>query len=111
MTTILQHQPVVLTQAAGMFQKKPGGRAKPEIVAVKGPAPGLVIVRARAVRGAAYEWQMSTDGRVTWVAVALTTVASTSVSGLARRTDCLFRFRTTRRDVTGTWSQAAPYVY
>jgi hypothetical protein len=98
-----------ITEAAGMFQKRSSARAKADLAVVKGPTPGLVIVRARAVRGSAYEWQMSIDGGETWVAVALTTVASTSVAGLARGTTCLFRYRTTRRDATGKWSQTVSY--
>jgi hypothetical protein len=112
---IVDQQPgeaATITEAAGMFQKRSSARAKANLAAVMGPSPGQVIVRARAVKGASYEWQCSTDGGVTWVAVGLTTVANTSVAGLARGTTCLFRFRTTRRDVTGAWSQTLSfYVY
>lgn len=89
-----------------MYQKRSSARPKPELAAAMGPSPGQVIVRAKAVRGAAYEWQMSTDGGATWVDVGLTTVATTGVGGLVKGTTCLFRFRTTRRNVTGGWSQS-----
>lgn len=93
-----------ITEAAGMFQKKSSARSKPNLAAVKGEAPGLVLVRARAVKGSAYEWQWSTDDGATWVSLGLTTVAHTSVAGVARGTTCLFRFRTTRGSMTGAWS-------
>jgi hypothetical protein len=95
--------------AAGMFQKKRSARAKPNLAAVMGPAPGQVLVRARAVKGSAYEWQCSTDDGATWATLGLTTVANTSVAGLARGTTCLFRFRTTRGSVTSGWSPTASF--
>ena len=77
-----------------------------------GPAPEQVTVRAKAVRGSAYEWQYSIDGGLTWISISLTTVAHTSVMGLARGATCLFRFRTTRGSVTGDWSPTLSfYVY
>jgi hypothetical protein len=94
-----------ITAAAGMFQKRSSVRSKSNLEAVRGPSAGQVLVRARAVRGAAYEWQWSTDGGATWISLGLTTVASTKVVGVARGTSCLFRFRTTRRDVTSGWSE------
>jgi len=105
--SIVDQQPgeaATITAAAGMFQKKSSARSKPELAATMGEAPGQVLVRAKAVKGSAYEWQYSIDGGLTWVALHLTTVANTSVTGLAQGTTCLFRFRTTRRDVTGDWS-------
>ncbi len=101
-----------ITEAAGMYQKKKSARSKPDLAAVKGDAPGLVLVRARAVKRAAYEWECSTDGGATWVSLGLTTVAHTSVAGVARGTTCLFRFRTTRGSATGAWSQTVGfYMY
>ena len=95
--------------SAGMFEKMRSARSKPELAASMGPVPGLVIVRARAVKGAAYEWRCSTDGGVTWIAMGLTTVANTSIAGIARGTTCLFGFRTTRGSVTGGWSQTISF--
>jgi len=94
-----------IAASAGMYLKQSSARPKPELAAAMGPAPGQVLVRARAVRGSAYEWQWSTDDGETWAAIGLTTVAHTSVGGVARGTTCLFRFRTTRGSVTGDWSQ------
>jgi hypothetical protein len=101
-----------ITAEAGMFQKRSSARSKPELAAAMGAAPGQVTVRAKAVRGSAYEWQYSIDGGLTWMVAGLTTVAHTSVAGLAQGTTCLFRFRTTRGSVTGDWSQIASlYVH
>jgi hypothetical protein len=95
-----------------MFQKKSSARPKPDLAAAMGKTPGQVIVRARAVRGSAYEWQSSTDGGATWLSLGITTVANTSAAGLARGTTCLFRFRTTRGSVTGDWSPTISfYMY
>jgi hypothetical protein len=105
---IVNQQPndaAAIIASAAMFEKGSSARAKPGLAASMGPVPGQVLVRAKAVKRAAYEWQMSTDDGVTWVAVALTTVANTSVTGLARGTTCLFRVRTTRGSVTTGWSQ------
>lgn len=110
--SIVDQQPgeaATITAAAGMFQKKSSARPKPNLAATLGPTPGQVLVRAKAVKGSAYEWECSTDGGATWVALRLTTVANTSVEGLTRGTTCLFRFRTTRRNVTGSWSQSISF--
>jgi hypothetical protein len=109
-TIVDQAQPgqaPAITEAAGMFQKKSSARPKANLAATMGQIPGQVLVYAKAVKGAAYEWQISTDDGATWVALALTTCASTSATGLARGTSCLFRFRTTRRNVTDGWSESA----
>ncbi len=98
-----------IAATAGMYLKGSSARSKPDLAASMGKAPGQVVVRARALKGAAYEWQMSTDGGVTWVSLGITTVANTSVLGLARGTACLFRFRTTRGKVTGDWSAPAGF--
>jgi hypothetical protein len=103
-------QGAAIVESAGMFVKKPGGRNKANLAATKGPGVGDVIVRAKAVKRAAYEWQQSTDGGVTWVAVALTNVAHTTVTGLAVGSTHLFRFRTTVKNVVSDWSTPVSYL-
>jgi hypothetical protein len=96
---------LAITASAGMLQRIVVARFKPDLAAVLGPTPGEVLVSARARRGSAYEWQYSIDGGATWIAMGFTTVANSSVTGLARGTTCLFRFRRTRVKTTGDWSQ------
>ena len=85
----------------------------------KDPVPEvLVYVRhvmaklvAKAVkRGAAYEWEMSSDGGKTWVTVAKSTVANTTVSGLVAGTLYMFRFRSTVGQVTSAPCNAIPFL-
>jgi hypothetical protein len=73
-----------------------------------GSVPGLIVILAKAVkRGAAYEWQYSTDGGKTWVAMGITTVADTTLLGATPGTTYSFRFRTTRKAATSDWSMVA----
>ncbi len=67
-------------------------------------APGEVIVRAKAVKGASYEWQYSLDGGKTWIAMGTTTVANTTLLGMTVATTVMFRFRTTVKKTTSDWS-------
>lgn len=99
-------QAAAITESAGMSPKKRGKYLKPELSAAMAAVPGQVIVRAKAVkRGAAYEWQYSADGGKTWVAMGITTVAHTSLLGVAMGTVYEFRFRTTFNAATTDWSQ------
>ncbi len=64
--------------------------------------PGEVLVRAKAVLRASYEWQYSLDGK-TWLAMGTTTVANTSLLGMTVGTTVWFRFRTTVKKTTSDW--------
>ncbi|HTB76941.1 MAG TPA: hypothetical protein VK762_27040 [Polyangiaceae bacterium] len=97
-------QAATIIESAGMFQEVVTRRYKPNLAAATTVTPGEVLVRARAVKGAAYEWQYSPDGGVTWIAMGITTVANTGVSGLTVGGSYLFRFRTTVKKATGDWS-------
>jgi hypothetical protein len=108
---ILQNpsQAALIAESAGMQLKKTGGRKKPYLSALMGPSPGEVLVRAKAVKGAgAYEWMYSLDGGKTWLAMGTSTVAEHSVTGLAVG-PVLFRFRTTKKNTTGDWSQTLAF--
>jgi hypothetical protein len=71
-----------------------------------GKAPQEVVLRAKAAKGhAVYEWQSSSDGGKTWIALAPTTQANTTLSGLTLGVAYQFRFRTTVKRVTSDWSQ------
>ncbi len=100
-----------IASSAGMSIKQSTTPQKPELQALMGPSAGEVILRAKASRKrAAYEWQFSADGGVTWITIATTTVAETSVSGLSAGTAYLFRFRTTEKKTTGAWSQTISFI-
>ena len=90
-----------IAQSCAMSMKKPGKRQKAQLAARMTSAPGVAKLLAKAVkRGAAYEWEMSSDGGKTWVTVAKSTVANATVSGLAAGTIYMFRFRSTVGQVT-----------
>jgi hypothetical protein len=74
--------------------------------AVQGPTSGSVkLVAASAARRASYEWQYSTDGGKTWVAVPSTLRAQTSVSGLTAGATVSFRYQSLTKAGEGDWSQ------
>jgi hypothetical protein len=98
-------QAATIIESAGLFQKKDTLPFKPNLQARMAPvSPGEVLVRARAVKRASYEWQYSLDGGKTWVAMGTTTVADTSVLGMTAGATVLFRFRTTVKKTTSDWS-------
>lgn len=107
-TTVANQNPgqaTAIIESAGFTQKKVTTRSKPNLAATMAKVvPGEVLVRAKAVRGASYEWQYSLDGGKTWIAMGTTTVANTSVLGMTVGTTMLFRFRTTLKKETGDWS-------
>jgi hypothetical protein len=100
-----QGEAATIIESAGMFQKKVTVRPKPNLAATMAPvSPGEVRVRAKAIRGASYEWQYSLDGGTTWIAMGTTTVADTILLGMTAGTTVLFRFRTTVKRTTSDWS-------
>jgi hypothetical protein len=97
--------------AAAMHVRKTNRSPKAWLAAkmVKG-TPGTAIVRAKAVkRGSSYEWQISSDGK-TWTTVGFSTMAHTTVTGLAAGSTYYFRFRTTTAHVTGDFGQALTFM-
>ena len=94
-----------IIESAGLHQKAASKRSKANLAAFLGPNLGEIRVEAKAVRrGAAYEWQCSTDGGATWVTLGITTEATTSLLGATAGKTYLFRFRTTRKKTTSEWS-------
>ena len=90
-----------IAQSCAMSTKKASKRQKAQLAARMTSAPGVAKLIAKAVkRGAGYEWEMSSDGGKTWVTVAKSTVANTTVSGLVAGTIYMFRFRSTVGQVT-----------
>jgi hypothetical protein len=112
--TIINQNPGVaatIIESAGFFQRKATLPFKPNLEARMAPVtPGEVLVRARAVKRASYEWQYSLDGGKTWIAMGTTTVANTSLLGMTAGTTVLFRFRTTVSKTTSDWSPTLSFV-
>jgi hypothetical protein len=103
-------QAATIIASAGLFEAALPTRQKPNLAARTTVTPGEVLVRAKAVRGAAYEWQMSTDGGKSWISLGTTTVADTSATGLTVGGSYQFRFRTTVKKATSDWSAALPFI-
>lgn len=98
-------QATTITESAGLKPKRYTKPQKPALRAFLGPSPGEIRVEAKSAgRGTAYEWQYSTDGGQTWVTMAVTTRADTSLAGVPPGTTYLFRFRATQKGVTTDWS-------
>ena len=86
-----------------MTTQQKGQHIKPPIDAAMSGTPNEVIVRAKSVRGASYEWQMSMDGGTSWVGVGTSTVSNITIPGLKLGATYLFRVRTTQGHTTSAW--------
>jgi hypothetical protein len=103
-------QAAAIIESAGMTLKRVTPRNKPLLAVVMSATPGEAVIQAKAApRGAAYEWQYSTDGK-TWIEIGITTVASTTVVGLVAGTVYYFHVRITIKRVTGNWSQTICFL-
>jgi hypothetical protein len=102
-------QASTIIASSGFFEKQVTLPPRPNLGAKMTGAPGEVLVRAKAVRGACYQWQYSTDGGKTWIDIGITTVANTSVQGLTVGGTYLFRFRTTVKKTTSDWSPSLSF--
>ncbi len=95
--------------SAGFGTHQHGVHMTPAIAAHMG-AGGLVLLRAHAVaKKAAYEWEVSTDGK-TWTNLPATDVAHTSVAGLTMGQTYWFRVRGNAGGQTGSWTDAVALV-
>jgi hypothetical protein len=100
-----------IIQSAGMAVRKTPVHA----ARVFGAKPGTVSGSAHlttvvAARRASYEWQYSLDGGKTWIDVAGTLKASTTVTGLPAGTAAQFRSRAITKAGESDWSQAVVLV-
>jgi hypothetical protein len=95
--------------SAGFGTHQHGVHMVPAIAGHMGPG-GVVLLRAHAVaKKAAYEWEMSTDGK-TWTNLPATTVAHTSVPGLTMGQTYWFRVRGNVSGATGSWTDAVAVI-
>ena len=79
--------------AAGMKVRAVSQHAKAPLTLTNGKPSGTVIMRAYATlltgaqdKSGAYSWQYSVDGQKTWVTLPPTSIARTSITGLASTT-------------------------
>jgi hypothetical protein len=81
--------------SAGLELRTPAVRSKNAINVKQAPASGSVEVTAKVgnLKRSSHEWQYSADGGKTWVTVAPTTQAKTTVTGLTPATTVVFRTR------------------
>ena len=95
-----------IIQSAGMAVRKTPVRA-PRVFAAKpsGISGAVKVVAPAAARRASYEWQYSTDGGKTWLAMPATLQAKTSLTGLTPATTVQFRYRAVVKAGEGDWSQ------
>ena len=95
--------------SAGMTRKLVTSTTKDPLSARMGV--GEVIIEAKSAgQRAGYEWQMSSDGGVTWVTFGFTQMADTSVPGLTVGKVYHFRVRTTVKRTTSDWSPAIAFM-
>jgi len=80
-------------------------------LSVKAVASGSVKVVAKALKGAAAnDFEYSTDGSKTWIAVPTSTKASTTITGLVPGTTVTYRHRPITKTGPGDWSQPVTAV-
>jgi hypothetical protein len=102
---------VEIITGAGLLTRKPTTRTKAPFAVKQGATTGTVhlVAKAAAVR-ASYEWQWSSDGARTWIALPVTLQAKATVSGVPAGTSGLFRFRAVTKTGEGDWSQPASFI-
>ncbi len=98
-------QASTIAEDAAMRLRKTTPHQKSDL-AVKGVASGSVKVTAKALKGAkANDFEYSTDGGKTWIAVPTSTKASTTITGLVPGTAVSYRHRPITKTGPGDWSQ------
>jgi hypothetical protein len=98
-----------IANSAGMDVRKPSVRTKNDVNVKQGPASGAVIVTAKVgtLKRSSHEWEYSTDGGKTWVAVTATVQAKTTITGLTPATSVLFRTRAITPTGPTLWTDPA----
>jgi hypothetical protein len=103
-------QASTIAQDAAMGLRKAPTHHKSDL-SVKAVASGSVKVVAKALKGAkANDFQYSTDGGKTWIAVPTSTQAHTTITGLVPGTTVIYRHRPITKAGPGDWSQTVAAV-
>jgi hypothetical protein len=98
-------QAEAIITSTGLSVRKSSIRQKQSFSVKSGATSGTVHIVAKAVAvRAAYEWQYSLDAGKTWVQVANTLQAKTTIIGLPVATVVEFRYRATTKLGMGDWS-------
>lgn len=95
----------LIIESSGMTRKQYTKPDKAELAARLGRLPETIRLDAKARRGSLYEWQWSSNGGQTWLALDITDVANATLSSVTAETTYSFRFRTKRKGVVSEWSQ------
>ncbi len=103
-------QASTIAQDAAMALRKTPTHHKSDL-AVKAVASGSVKVVAKALKGAkANDFEYSTDGGKTWIAVPTSTKASATITGLQSGLAVTYRHRSITKAGPGDWSQPVTAV-
>ena len=93
-----------IIQSAGIAVKKTATRKPRVFAALAGAVSGTVkIVAPSAGHRSSYDWQYSTDGK-TWMDLATTLQAKTTLTGQTPGTVLQFRYRPVTKTGAGDWS-------
>jgi hypothetical protein len=96
-----------LIPSAGMSVKRPAVQTKPPFAVKPGRVSGSVVLAVRSAGDrAAYAWQWSTDGGVTWDDAPWTMQAKTVIPALPAGAMCAFRYRVQTKNHAGDWSES-----
>jgi hypothetical protein len=97
---------VSVIEGAGMRVRQPAVYTKPAFEVRAGRVSGSVVLAVIAAGDrAAYRWQWSTHGGLTWHDAPRTTQAKTEVAGLPMGKTCDFRVQVVTRDREQDWSE------
>jgi hypothetical protein len=100
-----------IIESAGMRVKRPAVPAKPPFAVKPGLVSGSVALAVIAAGDrAAYGWQWSDDGGVTWHDVPVTMQAKTGIAGLTPGGTYRFRVRVWTKDGERDWGEAVAMI-
>jgi hypothetical protein len=101
-----------IATSAGMELRKPSLRSQNDVNVKQAPASGSVIVTARVgtEKRSSHEWEYSTDGGKTYVAVTATVQAKTTITGLPPASNVLVRTRAITPTGPTLWTDPASIV-
>ncbi|HEX8794785.1 MAG TPA: hypothetical protein VF765_27755 [Polyangiaceae bacterium] len=100
-----------IIQSAGLAVRKPKPLRERVFAVRPGAISGSVdVVAPRAAKRASYEWRYSTDGGTTWIEVAPSLRAATTITGLPVVASVHLRYRAITKAGPGDWSQPLAIV-
>ncbi len=105
-----EHAVTIASLATMTIKQSP--RRQKATLEVRRVVEGVAKLIAKVVTGArAYMWQVSYDGKVSWIDAGETTKASTTLEGLKVATTIWVRFRVLKRkEGLSDWSDAVSYL-